>query len=555
MNLADAPWKALYPPGISPDAALEAYPIHEIVDRAAAEWGDKPAFTFRGRRTTCTELKAQVDRCARAFMAAGKKPGERVALYLPNTLYHPIAFFGAAKAGLTVVHLSPLDGDMVLAHKLKDSGARVIVTTNIGELAVKAAGLIGKGLVDRVIVGEDEALGASELSGSMPEGETFVPFAEFVAQQSDADFPPVSLGDLALLQYTGGTTGLPKGAMLTHRNLSTSVSSYDLWYEGWDLMGRGEDRVLLFLPLFHIYSLAAVMFRAVKNGLELIMHTRFDPETALAEIENGATSFPGVPTMWIAMAALPDFSKRDLSALRHCASGGAPLPVEIARRIKSKTGSDMLGGWGMTETSPAGTNLAPGRPDMIGTIGIPLPGIWMDVVSLDDPARVLPPGETGELRVFGPNVTKGYWNLPDETAASFSQGGLLTGDVGFMDDEGVFTIVDRKKDMILSGGYNVYPQLIEQAVYEHPDVEEVLVIGVSDDYRGEAAKAFIKLRGGAEPLTLDVLRSFLKTRLGPHELPAAIELRDALPRTPVGKLSKLELKQEEAERRLAAVAS
>jgi long-chain acyl-CoA synthetase len=555
MNLADAPWKAVYPPGLMPDVELDAYPVHEIVDRAAAEWGAKAAFTFRGARTSYAALKEQVDRCAQAFTAAGLTKGERVALYLPNTLYHPIVFFGAAKAGLTVVHLSPLDGDMVLKHKLADSGARVIVTTNIGEMAERAAGLLGEGSVDTVIVGNDAALGASELTGPMPDGKGVVGFDAFLDGARNAGFPTVSPDDLALLQYTGGTTGLPKGAMLTHRNLSTSVSAYDRWFDAFDLTHPGEDRVLLFLPLFHIYALSAVMLRALNNGLELIMHTRFDAETALAEIENGATSFPAVPTMWIAIAALPDFEKRDLSALRYCASGGAPLPVEIARKIKALSGHDVLGGWGMTETSPAGTNIPITRPDMVGTIGVPLPGIWMDIVSLDDPKRVLPPGETGELRIVGPNVTKGYWNRPEETEASFSEGGLLTGDIGFMNAEGFFTIVDRKKDMILCGGYNVYPQLIEQAIYEHPDVEEVLVIGVADDYRGESAKAFIKLHDGAKPLALDALRGFLKGRLGPHEIPTALEIRDALPRTPVGKLSKLELKQQEAERRQAALAS
>ncbi|MBO6718247.1 MAG: AMP-binding protein [Rhizobiaceae bacterium] len=555
MNLADAPWKAVYPAGLTPDTELDAYPVHEIVDRAAAEWGDKTAFSFRGRNTSYADLKRQVDRCAEAFAAAGLKKGERVALYLPNTLYHPVTFFGAVKAGLTVVHLSPLDGDLVLRHKLTDSGARVIVTTNIGEMATRAAGLIGDGVIDTVIVGDDAALGVSELTGPMPSGKGVVAFDDFLAGASGLRLPEVSPDDLALLQYTGGTTGLPKGAMLTHRNLSTSVSAYDRWFDGFDLTHPGEDRVLLFLPLFHIYALSAVMLRALNNGLELIMHTRFDAETALADIENGATSFPAVPTMWIAIAAVPDFEKRDLSSLRYCASGGAPLPVEIARKIKKRSGHDVLGGWGMTETSPAGTNIPITRPDMVGTIGIPLPGIWMDVVSLDDPTRVLPAGETGELRIVGPNVTKGYWNRPDETKASFSDGGLLTGDIGHMNDEGFFTIVDRKKDMILCGGYNVYPQLIEQAIYEHPDVEEVLVIGIADDYRGEAAKAFIKLRRGTGTLSLDALRAFLKGRLGPHEIPTALELRDALPRTPVGKLSKLELKQEEAERRQAALAS
>ena len=555
MNLADAPWKGIYPPGLSPEAKLDAYPVHEIVDRSAAKWGEKTAFLFRGRKTSFVALKKLVDRCAHAFMAAGLKKGDRVALFLPNTLYHPIAFFGAAKAGLTVVHLSPLDGDIVLKHKITDSGARVLVTTNFEKMAERAASLLADGLVETLIVGDDAMLGTSDGTGPKPEGAGIIDFKVFLDRAGDALFPEVTPDDLALLQYTGGTTGLPKGAMLTHRNLSTSVSSYDLWFEGFDLMRPGEDRVVLFLPLFHIYSLSAVMLRAVNNGVETILHTRFDPETALREIEAGATSFPGVPTMWIAMAAQPDFASRDFSGLRYCASGGAPLPVEVARKIKAGTGHDLLGGWGMTETSPAGTNIPVTRPDMVGTIGVPLPGIWMDIVALDDPDRVLPPGETGELRIVGPNVATGYYNRPDETVAAFTPNGFLTGDIGFMDDEGFFTIVDRKKDMILSGGFNIYPQLIEQAIYEHPDVQEALVIGVADDYRGEAAKAFVKLLKGAEPLTLDALRAFLKGRLGPHELPAALEIRDALPRTPVGKLSKLELKQEEAERRKAALAS
>jgi long-chain acyl-CoA synthetase len=259
--------------------------------------------------------------------------------------------------------------------------------------------------------------------------------------------------------------------------------------------------------------------------------------------------------MWIAIAATPGFEKRDLSSLRYCASGGAPMPVEIAKRIKSKTGHDILGGWGMTETSPVGTNIPPGRPDKIGTIGVPLPGLYMDIVSLDDPTRILPIGETGEIRIFGPNVTAGYLNRPEETAAAFAEGGFLTGDIGFMDADGFYTIVDRKKDMILCGGFNVYPQMIEQAIYEHPDVEEVLVIGVADAYRGEAPKAFVKLKAGAPALTLEALRAFLKPRLGPHELPAHLEIRDALPKTSVGKLSKLELKQEEAARTKTAKAS
>ncbi|MCA0342908.1 MAG: AMP-binding protein, partial [Proteobacteria bacterium] len=351
-----------------------------------------------------------------------------------------------------------------------------------------------------------------------------------------------------LLQYTGGTTGLPKAAMLTHRNLSAAMSSYQLWNAS--RIEDGAGRVLLYLPLFHIYGLSAVLLRCLGSGHTIHLRARFDAMAALDEIENGVNIFPGVPTMWIAMAQTPGFEKRKLSSLVLAGSGGAPMPAEVARRIEAKTGAQILGGWGMSETAPAGTNLPPGYPlEKYGSIGVPMPGIDLRIVALDDPSRALGVGETGELAIRGANVMTGYFNRPDETAAAFADGWFLTGDVGHMDEDGFFFIVDRKKDMIISGGFNVYPQMIEQAIYEHPDVAETLVIGVADDYRGEAAKAFITLRAGAEPLTLDNLRAFLKPRLGPHELPAELELRDALPRTVVGKLSKLELKEEERARR------
>ena len=550
------PWEKSYPAGLSPRVELPAWPLGSIIDRAAEHFPEKDAIVFRGTSWTYAELKARVDEAAAAFLRAGLGKGARVALFLPNTLYHPLAFFGAMKAGATVVHLSPLDSPRVIQHKLADSGARVVITTNVGEMATGAAKLLPAGIIDRLIVGDDAAFGPSPLAGPMPSGQGVGTFEELLAgADTEAGFPLVDVEDLALLQYTGGTTGMPKGAKLTHRNLSAAVSSYDIWYTGQGLSQKGDDRILLFLPLFHIYALTTILLRGLNNGNTLLMHTRFDAETALAEIENGATSFPGVPTMWIAIAAVPGFENRNFSSMRYCASGGAPLPVEVARKLKAATGHDLLGGWGMTETSPAGTNIPKGRGDKVGTIGVPLPGIYMDIVALDDPRRVLPQGETGELRIFGDNVTKDYLNREDEHDRFFSGDGFLTGDIGFIDKEGFFTIVDRKKDMIISGGFNVYPQLIEQMIYEHPDVHEVLVIGVPDAYRGEAAKAFVTLRKGAPELTLEALREFLKDRVGKHEMPAHLEIRESLPRTSVGKLSKLELKQEEAERRKAGLAS
>jgi long-chain acyl-CoA synthetase len=258
-----------------------------------------------------------------------------------------------------------------------------------------------------------------------------------------------------------------------------------------------------------------------------------------------ATVFPGVPTMWIAIAALPDLDKRDFSSLRTAGSGGASLPMEVARIFERKVGMKLRSGWGMTETSPAGTAHPENGPDKPGSVGVMLPGIEIDIVSMEDPTKVLPVGESGELRIRGPNVTKGYWNKPKETAESFVGDRFLTGDVGYMDADGYFYLVDRKKDMIISGGFNVYPQMIEQAIYTHPAVQEVIVIGIPDDYRGESAKAFITLRAGAQPFAIDELRSFLAGKLGKHELPTAVEFVKELPRTAVGKLSRHELRMQQ----------
>ncbi len=542
------PGEQFYPEGVHWDDQIAQGTLPDLLSKAAADYGARAALEFRDRPVSYGELEAMVETAAGAFLRAGYGKNASVALFLGNTPDHPVNFFGALKAGARIVHLSPLDGEIALSHKLSDSGARVLVTSNLAALLPTALKFLEKGLLDRLIVCEDDhwdKVGTPQ--AQIPDHPAIVTYKTFVAGAArPAQWPSVSPDDVALLQYTGGTTGLPKGAMLTHGNLTSAVSIYDVWGRpSRAKRGNVVERVICVLPLFHIFALTVVLLSSIRRGNLISIHQRFDVEAVMRDIEvKRATYFPGVPTMWIAIAALPDLGKRDFSSLTGIGSGGAPLPVEVAKFFERKIGIKLKSGWGMTETCSPGTGHPQEGPDKPGSIGLMLPGIELDVVALDEPTRVLPPGEVGEIRIKGPNVTKGYWNKPKESAESFADGRFLTGDIGYMDPDGYFYLVDRKKDMIISGGFNVYPQMIEQAIYTHPAVHEVIVIGIPDQYRGEAAKAFIKLKAGAAPFSNDELRTFLTGKLGKHELPAAVEFVDDLPRTPVGKLSRHELRQQ-----------
>ena len=505
-----------------------------MLDRAA-DYGDRPAITFRNRAMSFANLAARAERLARGLHALGIRQNDAVALLLPNTPAHPVAFFAILRLGARVVHLTPLDPARAILRKLEDSAASLLISTNLPTVLPQA--LAARQYVG-LVMADDTEWGA--ISDAVP----IPPGIRDMSTLDGPDLPPVTItpGDVALLQYTGGTTGQPRAAQLTHANLTSTLALYDAWNDAHGRGVRPGDRVLCVLPLFHIYALTAVLLRALANGVEVVLHPRFHVETTLDAIETGRiTHVFGVPTMWIALTNHPGIEHRDLSSLRVASSGGAALPHEVGERFHALTGLRLGGGWGMTETSPAGTNLLPDRPAIPGEIGIPLPNVDLRLVALDDPARPLPQGETGELAIRGPNVMQAYWNRPTETAQSFANGWFLTGDVGRMEQDGRFVLVDRKKDMLISGGFNVYPRTIEDAIHEHPDVHEAAVIGIPDPYRGQAAKAFIVLREGAPTLTLDALRTFLAERLGKHELPTALELRDALPHTAVGKLAKREL--------------
>jgi len=534
---APAPWQAHFPNVCNWAAPLEITTLPALLAAGAAAPGHGVALDFRGAQITYAELTRQVERLASGLAQAGVKRGDAIALLLPNTPWHPLCFFALTRLGARVVHISALDARREIHHKVKATSARRLVTTNLPGFLPSALELLDAGAVDEILVGDDARFGAGETAPlPIPERAGVRLLADLF---SDAPLtaPLPAVDDIAVLQFTGGTTGLPKAAMLSHGNLTSAVGMYRLWRDGGRPLVPGTEKVVAVLPLFHIYALTTVLLRHLRDGNAVLLRQRFDVETLIHDVsELKASAFSGVPTMWVALLGRPGVESVDFSSLKSCVSGGAPLPFEVQAQVEKLLGTQLNNGWGMTETAPAGSRVPVAVPRRPGLIGIPLPGLAMRIVAMDEPGRELPPGEVGEIAIRGPNVFKGYLGDEAATAQAFHDGWFLTGDMGRMDDEGLFEIVDRRKNMIISSGFNVYPAAIENAVYEHPAVAEVIVIGVPDAYRGQSAKAYVKLKAGAAPFTLDELTAFLADRLGRHEMPRALEFRAELPRSPVGKL-------------------
>ena len=568
--MADHPWIKSYPKGVRWDAELPLMPVQQLLDDAVRKWPENPAIEFMGRTLNYRELGELVNRAAKGFQNLGVGPGVHVGLYLPNTPHYPIAFFGVLKAGGTVVNYSPLDAERVLAHKVEDSETDFLVTLDLAALYPQMARMLGASRLKKLVVGNlaDYAANPAAVRAHLQGAGQLAPvaaddhhlsFEQLVA--NDGDYQAHALGDLTqavvVLQYTGGTTGLPKGAMLTHANLSAACAQYMETSQGEPrVLTEGVERVLVVLPLFHIYALTVNLLYGVRLGALLVLHARFDLDAAINDlVAKKITVFAGVPTMYMAMANHPKVKEGALRSLQFCGSGGAPLPVEVAQRFYELTGAQLCEGWGMTETSPTGTFTPAHGLRKAGSCGMPIPNIELKFESLTEPGQEAAPGEPGELCIRGPNVMKGYWKNPDATAKAMTADGFFrSGDVARMDADGFVFIVDRTKDMLLCGGYNVYPRVIEEAIYEHPSVEEVCVIGIPDAYRGQSPKAFIKLKKDAPALTLDELKTFLRDRIGKHEMVAEMELRAELPKSPVGKLLKKDLVDEEARKRAAATA-
>jgi len=554
------PWLRNYAPGVDWHAALPAAPLYRLLDDSVERFAAAPAIDFLGRKFNYEQLGEMVLCAARGFQEIGVEKGVKVGLFLPNCPQFVIAYYGILKAGGTVVNYSPLYAEEELLYQIEDSHTDIMVTLNLTQLFPKMDRLLRESRLRLLVVG-----GLAEVLPfpknllypilkrgdlvTVPNDLQHLSFQELL--NNDGDPAPVEIdpaADIAVLQYTGGTTGVAKGAMLSHANLYINTIQTALWNP--DLV-PGEERCLGVLPFFHVFAMTVVMNMTVHLGGEIVMHPRFVLEDVVRDIpKKRPTLLPGVPTMFNAIASHPDAGSLDLTSIRACISGGAPLPVEVKQRFEALTGAVVFEGYGLTEASPCVTCNPMQGLSKAGSIGQPIPGSRVVITDREDPRRELPLGEPGEICIEGPQVMLGYWQRPEATAEVLAGGRLRTGDVGYMDEDGFTFIIDRMKDLVLVGGFNVYPRHVEEAIYQHPAVEEVTVIGIPDDYRGQSVKAFVKRRPGSE-LSADNLIAFLDAKLGRHEMPREIEFRDELPKTMIGKLSKKELVAEEEARHRA----
>ena len=557
----NAPWVKKYPPGLDPEATFTPRPLYSLLDDAVARFPKHPAMDFLGKRYDYATLGDLVDRAAKGFRALGVRRGVKVGLFLPNCPQFVISYYGILKAGGTVVNFSPLYSAPELLHQIEDSHTDIMVTLNLQALYPNMAKMLQESRLQKLVIGTmSEVLPFPKNLlfplvkradiAAVPRDERHIPFKQLLA--NDGRMEPAEVDpkeDIAVLQYTGGTTGVAKGAMLTHANLSANTEQAVMWFTNCE---EGQERMLGVLPFFHVFAMTSVMNFSIRIGAEIIMMPRFELEGALELIDKRKpTLMPGVPTMYTAMMNHPDIGKYDLSSIKGCISGGAPLPIEVKQGFEKLSGCKLVEGYGLTETSPVvACNPLEGESKE-GSIGLPVPGTRIAILDREDPTKEMPIGEPGEICVAGPQVMKGYWNRPEATEATIIDGLLHTGDIAYMDEDGYCFIIDRIKDLILCSGFNVYPRVVEEAIYQHPAVEEVTVIGIPDKYRGEAPKAFIKLREGMTATEEEII-AFCRERLGKHEIPQEVEFRDELPKTMIGKLSKKELVAEERARREAA---
>ena len=553
------PWEASYPPALNWAMPPQNIPVFKLLDDATAASPERAVIDFLGRRYTYAEIRAEVDRVASGLQQQGIGKGHHVGLCLPNCPHFVIAYYAILKAGATVVNFNPLYTAEELHHQINDSGVKWMFAVNIEPIWGKVQHALHSAdstlehivlcpLADgmpRLTAWAFKLLQWRKLSTKTGAGvHAFKTLGKPGARPTSVAVDPAQ--DVAVIQYTGGTTGRPKGALLTHRNIASNTEQIRLWLGD---VPEGGDRYLAVLPLFHAFAMTVQMNMCIANRSEMILLPRFDLKTMLKTIKRcRPTLLPGVPTLFKALADAPDIDRYDLSCLRFCIAGGAPLPQQIKQQFEQLTGCRLVEGYGLSEASPVVTCNPRHNDGKSGSIGLPLPGTEVTLRDPQDPTKAPKADTPGEICLRGPQVMKGYLNNPEEaTPTLLADGWLRTGDVGHMDADGYFFITDRLKEIIVCSGYNVYPRLIEDVFYKHPDVDEVVVIGIPDAYRGEAPKAFIKLKADSKT-THEMLMAYAHEHLNPIERPAAIELRAELPKTLIGKLSKKELIAEEQQK-------
>lgn len=544
---AKRPWLDHYDFWVPAHMNYPRRPLHEILRMAAVEVPDRPATAFLGAQLTFAQVKEQADRLATGLSRLGITKGDRVGIMLPNCPQYLIATFAILRLGATVVNINPLYTPREILVVAQDSGMRSCFTL---ELLVPAVlGVLNQTEIKDVII-----TSLSEYSAAATPPSPFAGtqrFADLLAEVAVPDLPQVEINaeeDVAVLQYTGGTTGVPKAAMLTHYNIFANVIQTECWAHR--ELRRGEDTYLLVIPFFHIYGFTVGMMDGLWRGAQQVLIPRYDVEAVLTAIRDYCpTYFPAVPTIYISLLNHPRAKEYGIDKVRAFNSGSAPLPVEVIEQFERMTGGTLYEGYGLSEASPvthSTPSLARRKP---GSIGLPLPDTDMKVVDLDAGIREVSVGEEGELCIAGPQVMKGYWNRSDETAIALraDQAGrtwLHTGDVARMDQEGSTYIVQRKKDMVIVSGFNVYPTEVEGVLYTHPAVLEVAVIGVPDSYRGEVVKAFVVLKPDAM-VSSNELVEHCKGGLAEFKVPRAIEIRESLPKTAVGKILLRLLREEQ----------
>lgn len=555
-------WDISYPHSIKwdiqGDAALWTGPVFHYLDITQRKFPHRPAFHFMGKSWTWGEIGALVDRFARGLHDHGIEKGVKVGLFLPNCPYYLIAYFALAKTGATIVNYNPLYAEEELAKQIEDSQTDYMITVDLKVTYDKLEKMLHRTRLNQIIVCPFAAslpfpknilfsLFRKADQAYVPENDRNVPYERLIANGGQFTPPPIDVdNDIALLQYTGGTTGIPKGAMLTHANLTANVEQCVRWFPDIHI---GQERMLAVIPFFHVFAMTTVLNLSVKCGFEIIASPKFNLEETLSLIHKRKPHFfPAVPAIYNAINAHPDIQNYDLTSLRYCISGGAPLPVEVKKSFEASTGCVLVEGYGLTETSPVACVNPVEGANKPGSIGLPLPGTVIELHDAESGDLVSEPNKRGEIWIKGPQVMKGYWNKPDETAKVMSGDFFRSGDVAEYDQDGYLFIVDRIKDLILVNGYNVYPRVIEEAIYSHPSVEECVVAGVPDSARGEVPKVWLKLKEGRR-LNEDELKSFLKDKISPIEMPRHFEFRqEALPKTMIGKLSKKDLLAQETGR-------